>query len=95
MERSVEPDLYMETVKQLEDENRRLKEGLQDMIEYGLRFDLNPTHELPRGESAIWQDQWWTTYFEMADRSLRTRAKSVLTGYWAGETVLATTFSGI
>lgn len=59
-----------------------LEEGLRDMVENGLRCDLNPTRPTRWfSESPTKQiDAYWQEYLAKADRALRLRAKMLLEG---------------
>lgn len=59
-----------------------LEEGLRDMVENGLRCDLNPTRPPKwwRGVETKQVEDFWQEYLARVDRSLRLRAKMLLEG---------------
>lgn len=60
---------------QLVDELKRYREALEDFTKHGLRFDLNPAHEMD-DEQTI--EVFWHGYIKRADASIRERAARAL-----------------
>lgn len=50
-------------------------EALQDMVDNGLRFDLNPTHNMSSLDTA---EEFWHAYARRMDKALRERARKAL-----------------
>jgi hypothetical protein len=48
---------------------------LQDMADNGLRYDLNPTHDMSDLDSA---ETFWHSYMRKADTEIRRRAKAAI-----------------
>lgn len=62
-------------------ELERLRTFVRDLMEGGLRTDLNPTRRLSKDEAPSPEtEQFYTSYLTRADAQLRTRAAAVLQG---------------
>ena len=64
----------------LQSRNAELVEALNDFATHGLRFDLNPTHDLSyvgtdAGNRAA---EFWHAYIKRMDESVRERARAAL-----------------
>lgn len=60
----------------LEGVNLKLREGLRDFAERGLRCDLNPTHLLSASKDEI--ELFWAKYLAEQDERVRQRANFIL-----------------
>lgn len=56
----------------------KYRKALEDIRDYGLRCDLNPTRVRSGSDDTLSEEMWWTHYLASADRSLRSRAAAAL-----------------
>ena len=68
------------TIRALVAEVERLRRGLKDFADYGVRHDLNPTRII--GPDQDWKEveRWWTNRCSSMDAAVRERAKHFLAG---------------